>query len=107
MGKRDTYQQVMFQSQGRFFFGGYIVIALQTDTIWAVSIAGAILFWGLHNEVLISGRLRMFQSQGRFFFGGYVAEMVGILGDELVSIAGAILFWGLLMNSLILTPFSL
>ena len=109
----------MFQSQGRFFFGDYATMCKFTPFSSAVSIAGAILFWGLPETAVVRVAAKQFQSQGRFFFGGYhthhrqtdgqtcfnrrgdsflgATRRDSICDDNLlvVSIAGAILFWGL------------
>ncbi len=65
-----SYNQ--FQSRRRFFFGGYYSGIDAGESI-TVSIAAAILFWGLQNTAEMLYRRFTFQSRRRFFFGGYSA----------------------------------
>ena len=91
----SALKNVRFQSQGRFFFGGY------SDGLVGCSIPrlfqsqGRFFFGGYEMAGESDLLPDSFQSQGRFFFGGYPTEKhMPRLGVG-VSIAGAILFWGL------------
>ena len=88
--------QRSFQSQGRFFFGGYIKMLKCQSVRWMFQSQGRFFFGGYRARAGDSANHdRWFQSQGRFFFGGYFTAPLNAISEVAVSIAGAILFWGL------------